>query len=346
MRILRVACTAGLAIFALGCGGSIEQPFELVCLTYGRPDYPMGTLVHKRYEDGAWKELARAELTREAVILHPPPYPDGVFPFVSMIEASGEKTSALWHWPLSTASEPQFQLPLTGRVVLLAAREPGGNRAVVCYYAASQVNMVTAEYERRAVTLGANARCSLAVLYLDRPDPIRPVSGCQFALPAWLPDGHLVFIDRWDNLVRYNVDSAAFSILVPLVKSFSVSRNGKLCAVSQEGRLQFYSLEGVPEGEPIDSVSAPMLSPDGRYLACRHNDNDLWIRDLESGQETEVGLGDPRNWSADSRVLLFYGRRTDEQGHIRSLYRVAEAATGVSIEVPQDGLWVDAVLYP
>jgi len=346
MKMLKFAIQAALALCAAGCGGSIEQPFELVYLTYGRPDYPMGTLVHRRYEAGTWTELNRALLAHDAVLLHAPPYPAGVIPYISVIEAGGEKTSALWHWLPDSASQPQYQLPLTGRVVVMAAKHPTRDLEAICYYASGQINMVKAEYERRAVTLTANARCSLAVLDFDQPDSITPLSSCQFALPAWLPDGGLVFINRSNDLVRYDSLSATPAILVPQVKSFSVSATGKLCAVSLSGQLRFYTPSGEALGEPIDSAAVPLLSPDGRYLAHRHSDNDLWIRDLESETETEVGLGDPRNWSADSRLLLFYARSSDERGQARTLYRVAEAGTGVSIEIPQDGFLVDAVLVP
>jgi hypothetical protein len=172
------------------------------------------------------------------------------------------------------------------------------------------------------------------------------VGACQFVLPAWLPDGGLAFINRANDLVRYDSPTATTSMLVPQSRSFSVSATGKLCAVTLSGQLSFYTPAGEAQGTPIDSAAVPMLSPNGRYLAYRHSDNDLWVRDLESQTETEVGLGDPRNWSSDSRLLLFYSRRSDEHGQIRTLYRVVEAGTGVSIEVPQDGFLVDAVLWP
>lgn len=345
MRKLLLASLTGWSLFTTGCGGKIEQPFELVCLTFGRPDYPLGSLVRLSCEGGVWTEVGRAELARDAIFLHAPPYPAGVFPFVSIIEAGGEETSALWHWHLDSTAEPQYQLPLTGRVVMLVARHPKANRAAVCYYASSQVNLINAEYQRRAVTLGANARCSLAVINLDRPDSLIPVTACQFQVPAWLPGGEVAFIDRAENLMKYNPDSGSVTLLVPRVEFFAASGNGKLCAVDAHGRLSFYGPDGQGQGEPLDSASVPMLSPDGRYLAYQHNDHDLWIRDLESGHETEVGLGDPRNWSADSRLLLFQGRRAEE-GRIQTFFRVADAATGVSIEVPQSGFMLDAVLFP
>ena len=185
----------------------------------------------------------------------------------------------------------------------------------------------------------------LALIDLDRPDSLIPVTGCQFQNPAWLPNGRVVFIDRAENLVTYDPDSGTVTLLVPQVEFFSVSASGKLCATDPYGRLSFYSSDGQLQGEGHDSVSMPMLSPDGRYLAFRRNDHDLWIRDLDSGSETEVGLGDPRNWSADSRLLLFQGRRSEE-GRVLTVFRVADALTGVSIEVPQSGFMVDAVLFP
>jgi hypothetical protein len=344
--ILLVLLCGMVALAASGCGGSIDQPFEMAYLTYGRPDYPMGTLVHVQHGKEGWKTVGEAELTKDAVLLFNPPYRTGVLPFISVVEASGSKTSSFWQWPAGEGKTPSYDFPIPDRVVVISVNNAAGTEALLCYFAADHINMKRLEYDRYAVTLGANARCSLAILRYDAPEGLEVIGSCQYARPSWLPDGRIAYVSRGGDLVAYDRDSAAITEVVPQVESFSVAANGTLCAKEKVGLVTVFDAAGTRQGESIKSASVPMLSPDGHYLAYRSADNDLWIRDLQTGEEKAVGLGDPRNWSADSKLLLFSERHRGEKGLVYTLFSVAEAVSGKAVALPEDAFIVDAVLFP
>ena len=344
--ILFILVCGFAALAAPGCGGSIDQPFDMAYLTYGRPDYPMGTLVHVQHDKDGWKTVGEAELSKDAVLLNNPPYRTGILPFISVVEATGSKTTSYWQWPQAEGKTPSYDFPITDRVVVISVDNAAGTEALLCYFAADHINMKRLEYDRYAVTLGANARCSLAVLRYDAPDSLEIIGSCQYARPSWLSDGRIAYVSRGGDLVAYDRDSAAATELVAQVGSFSVGANGTLCAKEKVGLVTMFDAAGNRQGESIKSGSVPMLSPDGRYLAYRTADNDLWIRELGTGEERAVGLGDPRNWSANSELLLFSERRRGDKGLVYTLFSVAEAASGKAVALPEDGFIVDAVLFP
>jgi hypothetical protein len=347
MRGILLILVCGFAALAVqGCGGSIDQPFDMAYLTYGRPDYPMGTLVHIQHDREGWKTVGQAELAKDAVLLNNPPYRTGILPFISVVEASGSKISSFWKWPQAEGKTPSYDFPIPDRVVVISVNNTAGTEALLCYFPANHINMKRLEYDRYAVTLGANARCSLAVVSYDTPDSLELLGSCQYARPAWLPDGRIAYVSRGGDLVVYDRDSAATTELVPQVESFSVGANGTFCAKEKVGLVTMFDGAGNRYGESIKSAAVPMLSPDGQYLAYRSADNDLWIRHLETGEEKAVGLGDPRNWSADSKLLLFSERRRGEKGLVYTLFSVAEAASGKATALPEDNFIVDAVLFP
>jgi len=344
--ILYILVCGFAALAAPGCGGSIDQPFDMAYLTYGRPDYPMGTLVHVQHDRDGWKTVGEAELTKDAVLLNNPPYRAGMLPFISVVEAAGSKISSFWNWPQSEGETPSYDFPIPDRVVVISVNNADGSEALLCYFAANHINMKRLEYDRYAVTLGANARCSLAIMRYGAPDSLEIIGSCQYARPSWLPDGGIAYVSRGGDLVAYDRDSATVTELVPQVKSFSVGANGTFCAKEKVGLVTIFDAAGNRQGESIKSASVPMLSPDGNYLAYRSADNDLWIRTLGTGEEKAVGLGDPRNWSLDSKLLLFSERRRGDKGLVHTLFSVAEAASGKATALPEDGFIVDAVLIP
>ena len=344
--ILFILVCGFAALAAQGCGGSIDQPFDMAYLTYGRPDYPMGTLVHVQHDRDGWKTVGEAELTKDAVLLNNPPYRTGMVPFISVVEAAGSKTSSFWNWPQSEGETPSYDFPIPDRVVVISVNNAAGTEALLCYFAANHINMKRLEYDRYAVTLGANARCSLAIMRYGAPDSLEIIGSCQYARPSWLPDGGVAYVSRGGDLVAYDRDSASVTELVPQVDSFSVGANGTFCAKEKVGLVTIFDEAGNRQGESIKSASVPMLSPDGNYLAYRSADNDLWIRTLDTGDEKAVGLGDPRNWSLDSKLLLFSERRRGDKGLVYTLFSVAEAASGKATALPEDGFIVDAVLFP
>ena len=84
----------------------------------------------------------------------------------------------------------------------------------------------------------------------------------------------------------------------------------------QTGELEFYrtAASGLGESSALTSDGEilrfrPLPSPDGHYLAYDDKNSDLWILDLESGEQTKLnqlreGIGDFA-WSPDSRFLAF-----------------------------------------
>ena len=88
---MRVLLLLSLSLL-VGCGGSFEQTIDLTYLTYGRPDYPMGTLVQIRYDqENGWQSVHEGELAKDAVMFNIPPYREAGFPFVTIFDDGSHK---------------------------------------------------------------------------------------------------------------------------------------------------------------------------------------------------------------------------------------------------------------
>lgn len=97
---------------------------------------------------------------------------------------------------------------------------------------------------------------------------------------------------------------------------YDCSANGpgtdvEICAISPDGS-GFENLTNNPQGD-----SGPEISPDGKYIAWRHDISELWIMDPDGGNPRNVAdpdvitsYGEP-TWSPDSRKLAAYCNNPD-----------------------------------
>jgi hypothetical protein len=342
-----------VAAIAGGCGGSLDQSFDLAYLTYARPDYPYGSLVAAGYSaaDG-WQVQQEAELSRNAVLLFAPPYLPGGMQYLVVESSEGERFSSLWQWPRDAGGQPQKTLELRDRVVLLWANNPAADAATFVYVAAAQVDLRSAEYDREVVSLRPNARCSVAVLRFAQPDSLRLLGSCRYASPRWFAANRMGYITRAGTLVSFDLDSARTDTLARSVGAFSVAASTGTYAVFHRNdsgdrgdSIALFDAGGARTGAVIPAASAPQLSPDGAYLAYHADDHGVWIRTLATGEAQEVGLGYPVAWSQAGSLLLFYERQVDERRVTHTIYHVAAAENGAKTSLPADGFIVDAAFW-
>jgi hypothetical protein len=341
------------AFLAGGCGGSLDQSFDLAYLTYARPDYPYGSLVVAGYSptDG-WQVRQEAELSRNAVLLFQPPYVTGGMQYLAVESDEGRRFSSLWQWPREPGSEPQKLFELQDRVVLLWANSPNSDAATFVYVTSSQVDLRSAEYDREVVSLRANARCSVAVVRYGQPDSLLLLGSCRYASPRWFSPGRTGYITHSGTLVAVELDSLHTDTLARSVGAFSVAAKAGSYAVfhrddsgDRGDSIVLFDAQGVRTREAIPAVSAPQLSPDGVYLAYHADDHGVWIRTLASGEVQEVGVGYPVAWSQAGSLLLFYERQADDRRVTHTLFHVAAAENGAVASLPADGFIVDAAFW-
>ena len=102
----------------------------------------------------------------------------------------------------------------------------------------------------------------------------------------------------------------------------------EILAFTQYQRLRvaegFDSLEVRPL-LPERKVINPVLSPDGRLLACEEYGGPLWVIDVDSGEATALGEGYRPSWSPDGKWLCFMVTRDDGYQYLASDIYAASA---------------------
>jgi len=115
-------------------------------------------------------------------------------------------------------------------------------------------------------------------------------------------------------------------------ESPSVSRDGRIAFVNAAEDWDIWSLpidanRAEVKGDPVRIVSGlsrdlyPSVSADGRklvYTSDRAGNNDIWLRDLESGKDTPVTVGpanEGRGVISPDGTKVVFGRR--EQGQVK-----------------------------
>jgi hypothetical protein len=330
-----------------GCGQSVQETFDLTYLTYGRPDYPYGSLVRVRHVPGeGFAVRGQVELAREAVLLIPGPYRPGHFPYVTVIGSDDDISSVFWEWPLDTEAGPIYRFTLAGRAALLWSQRPDLEAAVVLYVPGASAQLRAREFGREALSLRANARCSVAVLRFDQPETLQTLAACSYARVDWLDNRRIGFISRTGSMIALDIEAMTADTLARGVEAFSLAPQVGTMALSHTGdSITVISAGGTQMGGAIGGASVPCLSPNGAYLAYHTTDRSVWIRRLETGDAREVGVGYPVGWSADSRVLLLFERRVGERNVRHTLFSVATPG-GERVSLPAEGFAVDAVLGP
>jgi Tol biopolymer transport system component len=137
---------------------------------------------------------------------------------------------------------------------------------------------------------------------VNNTDKVIPVGTDTIQAPSWLPDGS-GFI-----YVALNVDQAAGKVLTHL----KIYKNG----VSQEVKLT------VNKGTPIDDLSSPVVSPNGKRVAfVRSSDSRIYLADLDGTNlklltSSGSSIFSCPSWSSDSSFVLATESTNDSKDYI------------------------------
>jgi Tol biopolymer transport system component len=163
---------------------------------------------------------------------------------------------------------------------------------------------------------------------------------------SWLADGNWVIFDAAQrgggtrNLWRISI-SPKEGLLVGEPQKLTAGTGEESPSVSRDGRIAFvnaaedWDIWSLPidanraevKGDPVRIVSGlsrdlyPSVSADGRklvYTSDRAGNNDIWLRDLESGKDTPVTVGpanEGRGVISPDGTKVVFGRR--EQGQVK-----------------------------
>ena len=338
---------------SVGCGSALQDSCDVIYLTFGRPDYPYGSIVRMHYDpDYGFEQVARTELGNDAVLLYPPPHMPGGVSYVTIVGDDANKNTAYWNWPPDSTSGPDYLFSLPGRVALLTSNTRDAEAALVVFVASEYAQVTAREFGRKVISLQANARCSVAVVRNARPDSIRVLGECRYARPDWLGSARAAFITRSGILLALSVDApagdtTAVDTLAVDVEAFSHAQQSGDLAVAYAGdSVAVFDSTGVRRGLAIHDASVPALSPDGAFLAFHKGDQSFWIQELATGKASEIGVGYPVNWAQGAPLVLFFERRVDERRVTRTIFHVADARSGSVVTIPEDGFVVDAALWP
>ncbi len=131
--------------------------------------------------------------------------------------------------------------------------------------------------------------------------------------------GLVVYVDPGNSVGPQLTWPPNASLANPSSWATAQSAPGRLIYGRQEGNRIARILSAKPDGSDetfITDGARPELSPDGRFLAFVRGgdyttwlDNDLFVRDLESGVETQIGSNSFEqlllyDWTADSQTLF------------------------------------------
>lgn len=175
---------------------------------------------------------------------------------------------------------------------------------------------------------GDGAAGALAVLDLDTDQVTRlPLTG---NLVGYVPTGHLLYGSADEGLWAVAFDAASLSLEgspTRVIDRVTSKLNGRInVGVSAGGRLVYTDVPastrvltwvdryGQPVGRMSDLVvwGSPRLSPDGRRVAVRAYDNDVWILDEARGGSVRLtvsGLNHMPAWSPDGGTITFSSNR-------------------------------------
>jgi tricorn protease len=284
-------------------------------LYFVRPAYHNN--VTKRYVGGTARDVWRFE--------------NGAAEAVELTgDYDGESHSPMW-WN----GRVYFVTDRDGTMNLWSMDEGGGDVSQHTTHSGWDVKNPDLRDGRIAYQLGADLRLYDVASGLDRPVPIRLASDLDQLREKWVDEpmeyvtsAHLS--PKGDRVVL----TARGRVFVAPVKSGRLVRasaapgvryrdvtflgdNETLAGLSDEsGEFEWVTLpaDGVGEGRALTRDGEVLRyegvsSPDGSRLAYVDHRRDLWILDVESGDQHRVnehreGAGDP-SWSADGRWLAF-----------------------------------------
>ncbi len=144
----------------------------------------------------------------------------------------------------------------------------------------------------------------------------------RLGLPQWGNDNSLLFFTQ-----REKIQKIATGLETGSARLRKPPRAGReILAFTRYQKLQvaekFDSLR-VRELLPEIKIINPVISPDGRYLACEEYGGDLLIIDLDSGKRVSLGEGHRPAWSPDSRWVCYMVTRDDGHQYLASDIYVA-----------------------
>jgi hypothetical protein len=130
--------------------------------------------------------------------------------------------------------------------------------------------------------------------------------------PAWSPDGKYLYFCSAKALPLAQYDQIRYDLL-RISFDIATCRFGTVDTIVSASRDHH-------------SVSFPRISPDGKYLlyclsdfgnfSIWHNESDLFLKDLESGEISKPDINSPQSesyhtWSSSGRWIVFSSRRID-----------------------------------
>ncbi len=197
-------------------------------------------------------------------------------------------------------------------------------------------------------TAGGPGHSELFVQDLDNGEEKRLGQGRS---AAFSPSGHILFQSGFDaGIWAVGFDPRLIETTGPATP---VAENGGRPSVSSDGTLIYQDIDPLLPRQltwrdrsgkllgrigPSDaSVRTPAVSPDNRRVAYRRmeqGNNDIWVRDLETGVESRVSFDpvldlDP-TWSPDGRRLAW---RSDRDGNAEIVSRAADGSSDVEVLV-------------
>ena len=328
-----------------GCTRKMEQSFSIAYVTYGRGGSSTGQLVtiqHTAQVD--WQIASELALPREAVLLFPPPYPESTLQYLTVVSSYPSKAFSLWEVRPNTGT--RFILTRSQRAAVLWVNNPSASMAAVVFVHENHADVRSAEYGRQAVSLTANL-CSLAVIKYAEQEAMEVIGSSDYARPGWVNDEHVMYISRSGYLIDYDVLLRTCDTLAAGVEAISTAPLTARMAIAYKGDSLRVLGVNDDSGQPaMQGAAVPALSPDGSWLAYHSADHGLWTKELATGEESELGVGYPVNWSADGQLLLHFERKLGEQNVPRSFFHITDVRTGARATLPDDGFIVDAVLLP
>lgn len=133
----------------------------------------------------------------------------------------------------------------------------------------------------------------------------------HLGLPQWGPDNSKLFFTKREKL---HALATGIPVTKSLTKGFAASR--KELVFTSFGRLQrsFYDQpDSVENPFPKLEVINPVVSPDGRYVACEEYGGGLMLLDLHNRERVPLGAGHRPCWSPDGNWIAFMV--TEDDGH-------------------------------
>jgi hypothetical protein len=323
----------------------MDQTFSLAYVTHGRPGASSGRLVGVQHTaQGEWQRDFELDLPREAVLLFPPPYPESTLQYLTILASYPGKAFSLWE--VRRDASTRFVLTRSQRAAVLWANNPSASMAAVVFVHDSHAALRSGEYGRPTVSLTSNL-CSLAVIRYAEQESMEVIGSSAYARPGWVDDQNFAYVSRPGYLIRYDTQLHTLDTVAAEVEAVSTAPGTARMAVAFKGdSLRVLGAAEEPARPAMQGAAVPALSPDGSWLAYHAADHALWVRELATGEESELGVGYAVNWSSDGQLLLHFERKLDDQNVPRAIFHITNVRSGAQTTLPDDGFVVDAVLLP